>query len=117
MASFERYGQGDPIPHARHMLTHRQHRRFYRLSAVTEISPMIGEISLTDRTGDMIVKALKDYMGNVSLTNNGTYLSPTLKRVLVYPFNSPKKFEDWNAFLGTFIIASIWLPKRIRYTS
>jgi hypothetical protein len=65
----------------------------------------------------MLVKALKDYVGNKSLTKNGTHLSPTFERVLVYPSNIPKRFEGWNAFLGTSVIGSIWLPKRIRYTS
>ena len=65
----------------------------------------------------MIVKALKDYMGNSSQTKNGTYLSPTWEMVFIYPSNIPKKLEDWNAFLGTSVIGSIWLPKRIRYTS
>ena len=53
MASSESYGQGDLIPQARHTLTHRQHRPFYRLSAVTWIQPMIGWIQPTDRTGDI----------------------------------------------------------------
>ena len=65
----------------------------------------------------MIVKALKDYMGNTSLTKYTGYLFPPWEMVLVYPSNIPKKLEDWNAFLGTSVIGSIWLPKRIRYTS
>ena len=51
----------------------------------------------------MIVKASKDYMGNTSVTKNSRYLSPTCKRVLVYPSNIPKKFEGWNAFWGTYL--------------
>ena len=65
----------------------------------------------------MIVKALKDYMGNMSLAKYTGYLFPTWEMVLGYPSIIPKKLEDWNAFLSTSVIGSIWLPKRIRYTS
>jgi hypothetical protein len=65
----------------------------------------------------MNVKAVKDNMGNTSMTKHTRYLFPTWEMVLVYPSNSPKRFEVWNVFLGTSVIGSIWLPKRIRYTS